>query len=169
MAEHFKEFREFRKILCVCPCCGDLVRVSELKLRAKGPAPTTWLDEYEGKIRTVERKEERFDEKKKEMRAEATEKGRIEAMKIVKKVLSKEIRALRLDPLDVKPILNPIDFVVFKGMTQNLKVTNIMMLSEKTMNKTLNKHREQIKNAIDEKQYEWKLARIDEDGNVEFG
>ena len=169
MAELFKEFREFKKILCVCPCCGELVRVSELKLRVKGPAPKTWLDEHEEKVKAVEKKEERFEEIKKEMREVAVERGRKEAVKIVKKTLAPQIRALRLDPMDVKPILNPIDFVVFKGMTKNHRVTNIMMLSKKSSNAILNKYRRQIKTAVEKKYYEWQTVRIDEDGNIEVG
>jgi predicted Holliday junction resolvase-like endonuclease len=32
--------------------------------------------------------------------------------------MCKALRVLKLDPFDVKPILNPIDFVVFKGMNK---------------------------------------------------
>ena len=68
MTELFKEFQEFRNILCLCPCCGDLVRVSDLRLKAKGPAPTTWLDDYEKKSQAMDKKEENFDEKEQKLR-----------------------------------------------------------------------------------------------------
>jgi hypothetical protein len=43
----FEEFQLFRKILCVCPCCGELVRLSDLRLKTKGEVEKTWLDDYE--------------------------------------------------------------------------------------------------------------------------
>ena len=46
MTEFFKEFQEFRKILCICPCCNDIVRVSDLHLKTKGKVSKTWLDKY---------------------------------------------------------------------------------------------------------------------------
>lgn len=60
MSELFKEFQEFRKILCICPCCGDLVRVSDLKLKVKGPASRTWLDDYEKKSLILDKREEKL-------------------------------------------------------------------------------------------------------------
>ena len=57
MTELLKEFQEFRRILCLCPCCSELVRVSELRLKVKGPAPRTWLDEYEKKSLLMDGKE----------------------------------------------------------------------------------------------------------------
>ena len=62
MTELFEEFQKFRKILCVCPCCGDLVRVSDLRLKLKGRVVRTWLDDYEKLSLTLDKKEERFDE-----------------------------------------------------------------------------------------------------------
>ena len=46
----FEEFSELRKILCICPCCGKIVRVSDLHLKVKKPIVKTWLDTYEAKI-----------------------------------------------------------------------------------------------------------------------
>jgi len=69
MNELFQEFQQFRKILCVCPCCGEIVRVSDLRLKAKGPAVRTWLDDYRDKEKKIDRKEERFDEREEGLRS----------------------------------------------------------------------------------------------------
>ena len=43
-----KTFQQFKSVLCVCPHCSSLLRLSDLRnLRTKLPAPKTWLDEYE--------------------------------------------------------------------------------------------------------------------------
>ena len=64
----FEEFQEFRKILCVCPSCGGLHRVSDLRLKVRGKAAKTWLDSFDEKELALADKTARFDEKEDELR-----------------------------------------------------------------------------------------------------
>lgn len=168
MTELFEEFQEFRKILCICPNCGEIVRVSDLKLKTKGPAAKTWLDEYQKKIMDFEKKEGKFEEKEAKIREKSVEKGRLEAEKAVKKLISPQLNALKIDPFDVKPILNPVDFVVFNGMTKKEEINDIIFLSKAIKNTQLNTLRQQVKKAVLQNKYEWQIARIDEKGNITF-
>ena len=164
----FEEFGELRKILCICPCCGDIVRVSDLHLKVKGPTTKTWLDTYEAKIIAMSKEEEKFNEKEQKIRDVAVEKGRNEAKKIVNNVVLQIFRKLKLNPFDVKPILNPIDFLVFDGMTDKEKIKNIIFLSRISKIDSLNLIRKQIKETIASKNYIWQVGRIDELGSLSF-
>lgn len=164
----FKEFGELRKILCICPCCGEIVRVSDLHLKVKKPATKTWLDTYEAKIIEMSKKEEKFDEKEKKLREKAIEKGREEAKKIVNNVVLPIFRKLKLNPFDVKPILSPVDFLVFDGMTEEEKIKNIIFLSRISRIESMNLIRKQIKEAIAQKKYSWQVGRIDNLGGLTF-
>lgn len=166
MTELFEEFQEFRRILCVCPCCGELVRVSDLRLKAKGPAVRTWLDDYEKKEKEIEKREVSFDEQEEGLREKAREKGRKEAKKVFNRAVCSSLKALKLDPFDVKPILNPIDFVVFKGMNKMQSVSDIILLSQEHKCPSLDIVRRQIKIAVEKTKYEWQVARIDDRGNI---
>jgi len=164
----FEEFQQFRRILCVCPICGDLVRVSDLRLKTKGPAVRTWLDDFEIKEQRLSKKEELFGEQEKNLREKAREKGRKEAEKAFNRAICSSLKALKLDPFDVKPILHPIDFVVFKGMTKEKSVSDIILLSKPYNCQSLNLIRRDIKIAVSKNRYDWQVARIDEKGNIEF-
>ncbi len=164
----FEEFQQFRKILCVCPDCGTIVRVSDLKLKIKGIAVKTWLDDYEKKCRIMDSKEEKFGEIKEKLREGAVKKGRKQAEKVFNKAISPPFKALKFDPFDIKPILNPVDFVVFKDMNKKDEINNIIFLSKKYPDSLLNKIRIQVKNSIEEKKYDWQVARIDEKGKIEL-
>lgn len=164
----FKEFQEFRKILCVCPCCGDIVRVSDLRLKSKGRVSRTWLDNYENLSLSLDKKEERFAEREEKLREMAREKGRKEAERVFNKAISPTFKAFKLNPFDVKPILNPVDFVAFKGMTKKNSVSDILFLSKKCKNSALNCIRRDVKTSILKKRYEWQVARIDERGSISF-
>jgi predicted Holliday junction resolvase-like endonuclease len=73
---------------------------------------------------------------------------------------------LNYNPLDIKPVFFPIDFLVFKGMNQKEFIDDIILLSMKTDNSAINSLRENVELAVIEKNYEWKEARIDENGGV---
>jgi predicted Holliday junction resolvase-like endonuclease len=164
----FEEFGELRKILCICPCCGDIVRVSDLHLKVKKPIVKTWLDTYEAKIIAMNKEEEKFNEKEQKIRDASVEKGRNEAKKIVNKVVLPIFRKLKLNPFDVKPILSPIDFLVFDGMTDKDKIKDIIFLSKISKIESLNLIRKQIKDIISKKNYTWQVGRIDDLGSLTF-
>ena len=164
----FEEFSELRKILCICPCCGDIVRVSDLHLKVKKPIVKTWLDTYEAKIIAMNKEEEKFNEKEQKIRDASVEKGRNEAKKIVNKVVLPIFRKLKLNPFDVKPILSPIDFLVFDGMTDKDKIKDIIFLSKISRIESLNQIRKQIKDIISKKNYTWQVGRIDDLGSLTF-
>ncbi len=168
MDHTFEEFQEFRKILCVCPCCGELMRVSDLRLKAKGPSTETWLDKFEGKQSKFFKKEEKFREEEGDLRKKAQEKGRIAAEKVFNKAISPCFKKLGYDPYDIKPVLNPIDFIVFDKLNKEETVENVIMLSKKCKNTSLNATRKQVKTAITKKKYEWQVARVDDQGNIKF-
>jgi predicted Holliday junction resolvase-like endonuclease len=166
MNELFEEFQLFRRILCVCPCCGDLVRVSDLRLKAKGPAIRTWLDEREEKERKLSKKEEAFEEEEEKLRELAREKGRKASEKVFNAAICPSLRALKLDPFDVKPILHPIDFVVFNGMNKQEAISDIILLTRQHNCPSINPVREQIRKAVITNKYDWQVARIDEKGKI---
>jgi len=162
----FEEFQEFRKILCVCPECGEIVRVSDLKLKDKGRVEKTWLDDYDHRSLQMDKKEEEFNEIESELREAAVEKGRKEAQKVFNKAINADLRKLKLDPYDIKPILNPVDFLVFKDMNRKDLISDIVFLSKKIENQNINRLRVQVKKVIEDKNYEWLVARINNTGQM---
>ena len=76
-------FHQLKTILCICPYCNSMLRLSDLHLRDKGKAPKTFLDEYEikekklgNKEEKIEDKESNFSKKEKEINEKAVNRGR---------------------------------------------------------------------------------------------
>lgn len=168
MSEILLYFSELRKILCICPCCGEIVRVSDLDLTLKKPTVKTWLDNYENKVSLLEKKEGLFDEKESKIREKSVEKGRAEAQKLVNTLIFPAFRKMKLNPFDVKPILNPVDYVAFNGMDKEETISDILFLSKKTDIKNLDMIRRQVQKVIVEKKYNWEVSRINEEGKLTF-
>lgn len=162
-----EQFQLFRRILCVCPCCGDLVRVSDLRLKSKESDVKTWLDDFEFKAVQLSKKEERFAENEAALREKAREKGRKEAEVCFNNAICPSLKALGCDPNDIKPIFYPIDYIVFKGMNKEEAVSDIMLLTKSSC-ESLNSIRSDVKTAIIENKYSWQVARIDENGKIGF-
>jgi len=161
-------FQSFRQILCICPCCGDIVRLSDLRLKYKGKAPRTWLDTHESKIKLLEEKELLFEEKEEKLRKKAIERGRKKVPKMICKCFDRGIARFNYNPYDIKALLHPVDFVVFNGLNDEKKLEDITFLSKKTSNDILNKIRNSLEMAIDRERYDWHIARVSIEGKVEL-
>ena len=164
----FEEFQEFRKILCVCPDCGKIIRLSDLKLKTKAETESTWLDYYEFRERLLCGREAEFDAVKDELREAARIEGRKQAEVVFNNAIKQDFRRMKFDPIDIKPVLNPVDFLVFQDMNKSAEITDLVFLSKKLENPMINKLREQVKTSIDNNNYEWLVARIDNEGKIEF-
>jgi len=116
----------------------------------------------------MDKKEEQFKEIESELREAAVEKGRKEAQKVFNKAINADLRKLKLDPYDIKPILNPVDFLVFKDMNSENPISDIVFLSKKIENQNINRLRVQVKKVIEDTHYEWLVARIDNTGQIEL-
>jgi len=87
---------------------------------------------------------------------------------VFNKAILPSLKILKLDPYDVKPILNPVDFIVFKGMNKKDFVSEIVLLSKTCNFESLCFIRKQVKDVIAKRNYDFQTARIDDLGNITF-
>ncbi len=162
-----KAFQFFRKILCICPCCGEIVRVSDLHLQYKGKAAKTWLDNYELDLVSLLAKEEEFDEKEDELRKKSIERGRNKVPILIRKCMCSDFKNLKYDPYDMKAIMEPVDFVVFDGLNEGKEVRDVTFLT-RTPSPIMRPVIESLKSTVKKRNYDWKVARITTAGKVDF-
>ena len=164
----FEEFQEYRKILCVCPDCGRIVRLSDLGIKSKERVESTWLDYYEYRERLMCGREADFAAVAAGLREAAREEGRRLADVVFNRAIRRDFRRMRLDPGDIKPVLNPVDFLVFNGMNSCAEISDLVFLSKRLDNPLINGLREQVKDAVKKRSYEWLVARIEDEGKIVF-
>ncbi len=163
-SQYIEIFQDFRTILCICPCCGEIVRVSDLHLQYRDEAPKTWLDEYESKLRELDVKSEEFDEQKSRIRKEAIARGRRRVIDTVNMCINDSISCLGFDPYDIKSLFSPIDFVVFNGMNHGKELDDIVFLGTKSRDKI----RKSLQKTINDENYDFMIARVSDEGSVDF-
>ncbi|MFQ5885197.1 MAG: Holliday junction resolvase-like protein [Thermoplasmata archaeon] len=159
-------FQKARTILCLCPCCSEIVRLSDLKLRYEGVTPETWLDKYQRSVSRFEAQLARFRDAEAGIREEAREKGRKKARKRVVDIIDSALPGCKYHPQDIKAVLHPIDYVVFCGMTEGDEIDKIARLSVETDDNSLRRVRRSIERTIDGESYSWNVARVLDDGTV---
>ena len=90
-----------QKILYVCPDCGRIVRLSDLKIKSKAEVETTWLDYYEYRERLLANRREKFDAVSADLRKAATLEGRRQADEVFNKAIKQDFREMNFDPSDI--------------------------------------------------------------------
>jgi len=138
-----------------------------LQLRSKEKAPRTWLDDYDFTHQKLEEQESDFEEKEGAIREKAAERGRAQVPEIVRRSMDAQFAKLSYDPYDIKPLLHPVEFVVFDGMNKG-NVNNVTLLSRLSSNANLQTLQKTVTKAVDDKLYDWKILRVSLDGDIEF-
>ncbi len=139
-----------------------------MKLKTRTETEITWLDYYEYRERLLSGRETEFDAVKSELREAARIEGRRQAEVVFSNAIKHYFREMKFDPIDIKPVLNPVDFIVFQDVNKAEKISDLVFLSKKLENPMINRLREQVKTFIEKNKYEWQVARINEKGKIEF-
>ena len=183
----FEMFHQARRILCKCPECDEISRLSEIRIKSGKKSKPTWLDEYEESVNDYYTENDEFERTKKDEQKKRTAIGRKQVKKDIKKIMKKSLisnyqKIINYNPYDIKVIGNPVDLVVFDGatkikekvklsgaksLTKKDVVKEVVLLSKKTSNPYLKKLHKSIDEVIQNKEYEWKTAEVLE-GDIEF-
>ena len=143
------------KLVAECPHCGDEFLLSKsLLFDGRGKFPD------KAEIRRLELLEELKDRSTDllEKQKRATTKSEKTAVavgigKIIEKILPAH-KNFDLIPADCRFLAEPIDMIVFDGVSEN-KVDKITFMDVKTGGATLNKHQRQIRDAINDHNVKW--------------
>jgi len=167
-----KEVIEFysslRHIFGVCPCCGEIFRLSDCKLYQKKKPESDWKDELDKEIQRLDTLEEKILEKIETNKEAARILGRQNADKLVRKI-DKVFLPLKINCNDCKVIFHPVDFIVFKGMNNNdgdCAIKEIMLLDKNNKLGHYLTIQKSIENAIITKSYDWLTLRVENDGKI---
>ena len=162
--EELSSFTNNQMILCVCPKCRNISRFSDLRIISTKKTPETWLDVFDKKLANLQTKEDDFSSKEAAIRKEAAEKARKQLPKLIRQSLSDQITSLKFNPYDIKPILYPIDYVIYDGMEKGA-IDNVIFLHNKNKNSKMRELHKSIHTTVENEEYDWKVARISRDSD----
>jgi len=160
-----KAFDEFNSILVICPCCGEISRVSDTRPYLKGAKPHTRFDQLDAESRALDRIEARLEERLERIREKAQERGWKKARGRLKK-LDPTFSGSGLEPQDVKVIFDPVEYVVFDGMTKNA-LRQVLLIGEHAANRIQERIHTSLQQTLKRGNVEFATLRVTEDGRVE--
>ena len=113
MTNEFSTFYNTRQsILCSCPKCNAILRLSQLYIVSEAKEKKTWLDDYEEKVRKFQEKQGVVEQEASAIKDAAVKRGREQVPKMVISSLSDKVVSTKYDPYDIKPINHPIDYII---------------------------------------------------------
>ena len=158
-------FQDFRNVLVVCPECGEIHRLSDLKLSFRGKATDSWWDAYVDAEAQATAAEDRLRDERDKVRRKAAEKGRKQLPALLKRVVP-GICKRGYYPQDVKAMFDPVDFVVFDGMNTHSAVKRVVLLDGPPNDKRRETAQRSIKAALKKGNFEWRTIRMDDMGQI---
>jgi predicted Holliday junction resolvase-like endonuclease len=152
-----KESRKAREIIrtleekgfyAECPCCGEPVRLRDCGL--------FYLDEFtpeaediynQLKANLVERKEE-IRKRTKQISTRSEIGAKAVNIGFILERLAPSMSAFRFARNDCRSLFDPIDYVIFEGLSEKGVVTNIVFADIKTGAATLKPHQREIRSLV---------------------
>jgi predicted Holliday junction resolvase-like endonuclease len=170
-----------QNILGLCPCCGELFLLTNAKLlfteRKENKSKyglylsrQKELELMQLKVEKMQTSLDKLEEKHSQILDEVIEKSREAGNKSAKRMLKKidpVFSGRRIDPQDVKLIFDPIEYIVFDGMHEKL-IKKIELVGRRPKNKREENIEKSINKAIEKGDYNFKVLRFEEDGNIEL-
>jgi predicted Holliday junction resolvase-like endonuclease len=160
-----KVFDELNSILVFCPCCGEINRVSETRPYLKGAKPHTRFDQLDAESRALDRIEEKLDERLQRLREKAQERGWKKARGRLRK-LDPTFYGSGLEPQDVKVIFDPVEYVVFDGMTKNA-LRQVLLMGQHAANSSQERIQTSLQQTLKKGNVEFVTLRVTDNGTVE--
>ncbi len=158
--------QDFRRILGVCPCCGEIFRLTDLMIAYRAKASVTWLDRLEADEERQQRTEDKFSEDERQIRELAKERGRQALPRLLRE--AEPVFACRgYFAHDVKPLFDPVDYIIFDGMNASPAVTRIVLFDGPALSDARERVQRSIQRAFEAGNYEWKTVRMGKDGRIQ--
>jgi len=157
-------FREFGRIYGICPCCGELFRLSDAHVFAPTRPPKSPFDEVADRWQHFELQVERFETREGRIRAQARLAGQRAARRRLRDIVPFFLKR-RVNPNDVKVLFSPLHYVAFRGMTDG-ECKSVEFIDEPARTKVQGALQESVYRTITAGNLEWCTLRIGEDGIV---
>jgi predicted Holliday junction resolvase-like endonuclease len=154
-----------RNIFGLCPCCGEIFRLSDCRVYLRTKPQRDWMDILESKDNRLNRKEEKIDEIEEALREKARASGRRMARRAITRI-DPVFAPRHLNADDAKVLFHPVDYVVFCGMKDSGIVKEIVLLDRKAEVPKRRRVQRSIEKVVEAGKYDWLTVRVQNDGTI---
>jgi len=156
-----KEAREIIRILesggfyAECPCCGEPILLKNAGLFYLDDFSPTALDLYKQLKFEVKIRKKGLKDRRKSISVKSEVGSKAVNIGFILERLAPTMPAFRFDHNDCRSIFDPIDYVIFEGLSKKGSVSRIVFTDIKTGVAKLMKNQKEIRDLVNNKKVEW--------------
>ncbi len=144
-----------------CPCCGERLPLRDAGLFYLNDFTPAGEEIYRRKLAEIK-------ERRKELRAmrgkisiKSETGGKAVNLGFILERLAPALKTFSFDRNDCRSLFEPIDYVIFEGLSKLGKVTRLIFSDIKTGNARLNTNQKQIRELVGRKKLDWDTYRAE--------
>jgi len=150
---------EEHKFYAVCPCCGEPIALKDAGLFYLNDFSPEAERLYEKKLQECKTRQTKIREERRAI-SERSEKATATInIGLILERIAPTMKAFQFDRNDCRSLFDPIDYVIFEGLSKKNSVSKILFTEIKTGKSRLNEHQKEIKNLVERKQVAWDIYR----------
>jgi predicted Holliday junction resolvase-like endonuclease len=143
----------------VCPCCGEPIALKDAGLFYLNDFSPEAERLYEKKLQECKTRQTKIREERRAI-SERSEKATATInIGLILERIAPTMKAFQFDRNDCRSLFDPIDYVIFEGLSKKNSVSKILFTEIKTGKSRLNEHQKEIKNLVERKQVAWDIYR----------
>jgi len=146
-----------KRIIGECPVCNESHPLSDWSLFYKDDYPAGSKELIDGILARPADAKAEYDKLKQKFTTLAAQRSVVVNVGKVVEEIAPGLSTFPYRGADCRSLLDPIDYVVFEGLSSENKVTNLHFLDVKTGAARLNEHQKQVKAAIEKQRVEFEL------------
>ncbi|MFC0772671.1 Holliday junction resolvase-like protein [Terrimonas alba] len=140
-----------------CPCCNKEVPLKTMQLFDNNNFSNEALEIYTAQLEAIKEKKQ-YLKKLKEVGTTKSERGALSInIGFILERLAPTMGSFRFSHNDCRSLFDPIDYIIFEGLSNNGKVNKVFFVDIKTGNARLTKRQKEIKSVIANKNVNFKI------------
>ncbi len=143
------------RFYATCPCCGDSLRLKNAGLFFLEEFTPAAEKIYEERIADLRARAKELRDEKKAIGRRAQVGAKSVNIGFILERLVPAMKSFRFSQNDCRSLFDPIDYVIFEGLSKGGKVTRIIFTEIKSGNARLNNHQKEIKHVVEKKRLVW--------------
>lgn len=138
-----------------CPCCEEPIPLSKAHLFYLEDFNPGALELYKQQVQDLKEREKELKRERKSI----SEKSEVGAKSVnigfILERLAPTMRDFRFDRNDCRSLFDPIDYVIFEGLSKNGTVSKVFFADIKTGGARLKNNQKEIKSLVERKKVDW--------------
>ncbi len=154
-AEEIIETLNREHFYATCPCCQEAIHLKDAGLFFMDDFTPEAEKLYEERIQQLRAQAKQLREERKSISRRSETGAKTINIGFILERLAPSMKAFRFNTNDCRSLFDPIDYVIFEGLSTKGKVERILFSEIKTGNARLNEHQKEIKSVIGRKRLTW--------------